>query len=144
MTNAYAMGGGGGDVGSMMGFVPLILMFVVFYFLLIRPQQKKAKEHQTMLASVRRGDEIITAGGLHGRVLEVAEQHLMVDLGDSKIKLSRSAVSAIVGQAKVTDKPEKAAKAERAEKPPRRPGKSGGKDEKAAPAAAKEDKGQES
>jgi preprotein translocase subunit YajC len=108
VTSAYAMsGGGGGEAGGMLSFIPLILMFVVFYFLLIRPQQKRAKEHQAMLGSVKRGDEIVTAGGLHGRVLEATEQYLMVDLGDTKVKLSRNAVSAVVGQSKAADKPSK-------------------------------------
>ena len=130
-TNAYAMGGGGGEAGGFAAFVPLILMFVVFYFLLIRPQQKKAKEHQAMLNSVKRGDEIITAGGLHGRVLEVTEQYLTVDLGESKIKLSRNAVSAIVGHAKVVDKAEKQSK---------KSDKGGSEDEKAEAAEIKESK----
>ncbi len=110
-TNAYAMGGaGGGDAaGGMMNFIPLILMFAVFYFLLIRPQQKRAKEHQNMLNNVKRGDEVITAGGLHGRVIETAEQHLIVDLGETKVKLSRNAVSAVVGLPKAADKPSKKA-----------------------------------
>jgi len=109
VTNAYAMGGAGGgaEAGGMLSFIPLILMFVVFYFLLIRPQQKRAKEHQAMLGNVKRGDEIITAGGLHGRVVEAAEQHLIVDLGETKIKLSRNAVSAVVGQPKAADKQSK-------------------------------------
>jgi len=115
VTNAYAIGssGGGAEAGGMLSFIPLILMFLVFYFLLIRPQQKRAKEHQAMLGSVKRGDEIITAGGLYGRVLEATEQYLMVDLGETKIKLSRNAVSAIVGPggpSKAADKPDKPSK----------------------------------
>jgi preprotein translocase subunit YajC len=124
-TNAYAMGGGG-EGGGMLSFVPLILMFVVFYFLLIRPQQKRAKEHQAMLASVKRGDEIVTAGGLLGRVLEVGDTYLTIDLGEHKAKLSRNAVSAIVGSGKV-DKEDKAEKVEKAEKPPKKSGKSSDK-----------------
>ena len=69
---AYAMaqGGGGaqGGSGGFASFVPLILMFVIFYFLLIRPQQKKAKEHQRMIGDLRKGDRIITNGGLYGRI----------------------------------------------------------------------------
>lgn len=109
-TNAYAMAGGAGAGGSeagMMNMAAIGLMFAVFYFLLIRPQQKRAKEHQNMLGNVKRGDEVVTAGGLHGRVLETAEQYLIVDLGETKVKLSRSAVSAVLGQPKATDKPAK-------------------------------------
>lgn len=98
-TNAHAMGGagGGGEPSGLISFIPLILMFAVFYFLLIRPQQKRAKEHRETVNNLKRGDEVITAGGLYGRVLETAEQYLMVDLGDTKVKLSRSAVSAVLG-----------------------------------------------
>ena len=149
-TNAYASGGGG--EGGMLSFVPLILMFVVFYFLLIRPQQKRAKEHQAMLASVKRGDEIVTSGGLHGRVLDVADTYLMVDLGEHNVKLSRNAVAAILpgqGKADKPDKVEKAEKAEKAEKPAKKPVKSGekakdakaDKDAKTNVPAAKADKG---
>lgn len=108
-TNAYAMAGSGGgaEAGGLMSFIPLILMFAVFYFLLIRPQQKRAKEHQKMLKEIKRGDEVITAGGLYGRVLETAEQHLIVDLGDTKVKVSRGAVSAVVNQSKPVEKPAK-------------------------------------
>ena len=69
---AYAMGQGGGAAGNgaagFTGFIPLILMFVIFYFLLIRPQQKKTKEHREMIASLKKGDRIITSGGIYGRI----------------------------------------------------------------------------
>lgn len=100
-TTAYAMGGvpaGGDAAGGFGAFVPLILMFAVFYFLLIRPQQKRAKEHKAMISALKRGDEVVTGGGIYGRVLETAEDHLILDLGDSKIKIARSAVSAVVGR----------------------------------------------
>jgi len=72
---AYAMGtGGGGDAGGMSAFIPLILMFAIFYFLLIRPQQKKAKQQKAMLASIRKGDRIVTSGGLHGLITGTAEK----------------------------------------------------------------------
>ena len=63
-------------------FIPLILIFVIFYFFLIRPQQKKVKEHKLMVASLRRGDEVITAGGIIGKVERI--------LGDDKVDLSIS------------------------------------------------------
>ena len=66
---AYAMGGGGQEGASGFGaFVPIILMFVIFYFLLIRPQQKRQKEQRTMISNLKKGDRIITSGGLHGRI----------------------------------------------------------------------------
>ncbi len=70
---AFAMGtppGGqaGGGQAAMMNLVPLVLMFAIFYFLLIRPQQKKAKEHRALLDSLKKGDQVVTAGGMHGKV----------------------------------------------------------------------------
>ena len=105
---AYAMGApaggaGGGDASAFASFIPLILMFAVFYFLLIRPQQKRAKEHKTMLSALKRGDEVVTAGGLFGRITETAEDHLMVDLGNSVVvKVARSSISAVAGRTSPT------------------------------------------
>ena len=64
-----------GQSPGWMGFVPLIAMFAVFYFLLIRPQQKKAKEHRNMVDNVRRGDEVVTGGGIVGKVTKVKDDH---------------------------------------------------------------------
>ncbi len=74
VTPAYAQGvaGGGGAFTSL--FVPMALIFGIMYFLLIRPQQKKAKEHQAMLEAVRRGDQVVTAGGLMGKVTKVKDE----------------------------------------------------------------------
>lgn len=92
---AYAAGGTGGDtMGILMNLAPLILIFVVFYFLLIMPQQKKAKEHKQMLASIDKGDEVITSGGIHGKVVGVADQVLTLDIGEKvKIKVSREFIA---------------------------------------------------
>ena len=68
------VGGGGGGPPTLISFLPLALVFVVFYFLLIRPQQQKAKEHKVLLANIKKNDEIITSGGLYGRVLAILEQ----------------------------------------------------------------------
>ena len=82
---AHAIGAApqGGEAGGnpIMGLMPLILMFVIFYFLLIRPQQKKAKQHREMLANIKKGDKVLTAGGIYGRVLEVDGDVLTVDIG---------------------------------------------------------------
>jgi len=74
ISSAYAQAAGG-DGGGLMTFLPLILIFVVFYFLLIRPQQKKAKEHRNMVDNVRRGDEVVTGGGIVGKVTKVKDDH---------------------------------------------------------------------
>ena len=92
---AYAAGAPGGDaMGWIMQIAPLILIFVVFYFLLILPQQKKAKEHKQMLESIDKGDDVITSGGIHGKVVGVADQVLTLDIGDKvKIKVSREFIA---------------------------------------------------
>ena len=73
---AYAMGAGGAGgegAGGFTGFIPLILMFVIFYFLLIRPQQKRTKEHRQMVSNLKKGDRIVTSGGIHGRITGMDE-----------------------------------------------------------------------
>jgi preprotein translocase subunit YajC len=112
-TIAHAMGGAGGAgaqpdgqaaLFGNLGFI--VILFAIFYFLLIRPQQKRAKEHTAMISGVKRGDEIITAGGLYGRVVETAEEYVVLDLGDSKVKMNRSAIS-VVRTAKSPEKESK-------------------------------------
>ena len=94
---AYAMGQSGGAQGGQSGFtafVPLILMFAIFYFLVIRPQQKKTKEHRTMMSALKKGDRIITAGGIHGRITGLDESTLTVEIADRvRIKLNRGNVA---------------------------------------------------
>ena len=96
---AYAMGtgGAGGEgAGGFAGFIPLILMFVIFYFLLIRPQQKKTKEHRAMIGNLKKGDRIITSGGLHGRITGMDETTLTVEIADKvRVKVARGNVSGI-------------------------------------------------
>lgn len=98
---AYAMGQGGAAAGQGAGgfsaFIPLILMFVIFYFLLIRPQQKKQKQHRAMIENLKKGDRIITGGGIHGRITNVDENVLTVEIADQvKIKLNRGNVTALL------------------------------------------------
>ena len=95
-STAYAMAGDmGGDGGSgMIAFMPLILMFVVFYMLAIRPQQKKAKAHNAMLGALQRGEYILTSGGLFGRIVDIDGDVMKVDLGEVKVRMLRSAVAA--------------------------------------------------
>jgi preprotein translocase subunit YajC len=90
ISNAYAQGAAGGAEGQLLGFLPIILMFVVLYFLMIRPQMKRAKEHKTMLSALQKGDEVITAGGLVGRVNKVGEGYVTVEVshqGDKPIEM---------------------------------------------------------
>ena len=97
---AYAMGQGGAGGqggGGFSSFIPLILMFVIFYFLLIRPQQKKQKDHRLMISSLKNGDRIITSGGIYGRITSVGDDSLTIEIADRvRVKLNRTNVSALL------------------------------------------------
>ncbi len=95
---AYALGGGGGGTGGQGGgfgaFVPLILMFAIFYFLLIRPQQKKAKQHREMVGSLRKGDRAVSSGGLHGVVTGLTDDVVTMEIAPKvRVKVSRGSVA---------------------------------------------------
>ncbi len=97
---AYALGGGGEGAGGFGGFIPIILMFVIFYFLLIRPQQKKQKEQRSMVSNLKKGDRIITSGGLHGRITGLDDTTLTLEIADKvRVKVGRSSVAAMVQSA---------------------------------------------
>jgi preprotein translocase subunit YajC len=114
-TNAWAMAGGGaggGEGGSAwMSILPLVLMFGIFYLLLIRPQQKKAKQHREMLGNIRKGDQIITGGGIYGKVTGVNDNVLVVEIAPQvRVKVSRGNVSGVVtagGQAPAAEQNKK-------------------------------------
>jgi preprotein translocase subunit YajC len=97
ITPAYAQGvslPGGSDL---MTFLPMIAIFVVFYFLLIRPQQKKAKEARAMLAALQKGDEVVTAGGLLGRIAKLTDQYATIEVApNTEITVQRQAVAQLL------------------------------------------------
>ena len=99
---AYAMGtggsgGAGGQGGGLGAFVPLIIMFAIFYFLLIRPQQKKAKQHRAMLASVKKGDKVVSSGGLHGVVTGITDEVVTIEIAPKvRVKISRGSIGGVV------------------------------------------------
>ncbi len=90
VTPAYAQAAGGGAGGAFASFVPLILIFLIMYFLLIRPQQKKLKEHQAMVEALRRGDQVVTAGGVVGKVTKVRED------GEVELEIAQGVVIRVV------------------------------------------------
>jgi len=101
VSPAYAQAAGGGAGGGLeASLLPLVLIFVVFYFLLIRPQQKKMKQHKAMLENIRRGDKIVTGGGIIGTVTKVAEQgELTVEIApEVKVKVDRNMVSTVLSK----------------------------------------------
>jgi preprotein translocase subunit YajC len=97
ISPAYAQAAGGGIGGGIEAFLPLILIFVIFYFLLIRPQQKKMKEHKAMLEAVRRGDKVITGGGIMGTVTKVNEgDEVIVEIAEGvKVKVRKSTLASV-------------------------------------------------
>ena len=109
---AYAMGTGGGVTGQGAGgfssLIPIVLMFVIFYFLLIRPQQKKSKEHREMINRLRKGDRIITSGGLHGRITAVNEGTMTVEIADKvRVKIARGNVAQLLTASSQTQETKK-------------------------------------
>ena len=99
----YAMGANQGAHGSQGGgisiFIPLILMFVIFYFLLIRPQQKKVKQHKEMISSLKKGDKVVTAGGIHGIITGVSDNTVTIEVAPKvKIKVQKGSISYILGR----------------------------------------------
>ena len=91
---AQAAAPGGADIMSML---PIILMFVVLYFVMIRPQMKRAKEHKTMVDAIQKGDEVIAAGGVLGKVTKVADNYVTLEIADKiEIKVQRPAVQLVL------------------------------------------------
>ncbi|GAB4335748.1 MAG: hypothetical protein Kow0099_08340 [Candidatus Abyssubacteria bacterium] len=100
---AQAQPGGPSQIGGML--IPLILMFVIFYFLLIRPQQKKQKQHQEMLSRLQRGDKVITTGGLYGTVVKVTDEDVVLEVADKvNLRFTLGAVAKVRGKDEIGKK----------------------------------------
>ncbi|MFD7520933.1 preprotein translocase subunit YajC [Paenibacillus chitinolyticus] len=90
--------------GSLVTYIPLILMFLVLYFLLIRPQQKRTKTRNMMLANLKKNDKIVTIGGLHGTILEITDDIVVLRVNDAtKMTFDRSAVNTVVTSSAVAE-----------------------------------------
>ena len=104
ISAAYAQGTGITGIfdnqSALIQFLPLVLIFVVFYFLLIRPQQRKAKDHKTMLDALRRGDRVVTGGGIIGTVARVENpEEVTVDIADGvRVRVLRSTITSVVAK----------------------------------------------
>lgn len=97
ISPAYAQVTGAGSTDSMLTFLPMVLIFVVFYFLLIRPQQKKQKELKQMLSALQKGDEIVTAGGVVGRITKLGDQYATVEVAPNvEMVVQRPAISQVL------------------------------------------------
>ena len=97
IPSAYAQAAGGAQPSALMQLLPLVLIFVVFYFLLIRPQAKRAKEHKAMVSALAVGDEVVTSGGMLGKVTEAGEQFLTLEVAEGvRVKVQRHTVSSLL------------------------------------------------
>jgi len=95
ISNAYAQDAA--TTGGLMSFLPLIVIFAVFYFMLIRPQMKRSKEHRNLVSQLAKGDEVITNGGLLGRITDVSDSFVTLEVADNiQVKLQRQAVANVM------------------------------------------------
>jgi len=94
ISDAWAQGAGAGPEGSALGmFLPLVVIFALFYFIAIRPQQKRAKAHREMVASMKKGDEVVTNGGTLGRITAVGDNFVTLEVADGvQIRVQRQAI----------------------------------------------------
>jgi preprotein translocase subunit YajC len=96
ISSAYAQSLGGGD-GGLIGFLPIILMFVLLYFLMIRPQMKRAKETKAMIESLQKGDEVIAAGGVLGRITRISDAYVSLEISpNTEINVQKAAVQVLL------------------------------------------------
>ena len=97
-TEAFAMAGNAaqGQQGGYEGIIMLVVMFAIFYFLLIRPQQKRAKQHKELVTNLKPGDQIVTAGGIHGKIASVDETTVSIEVATGvKVKMNRSSITEV-------------------------------------------------
>lgn len=100
VTPAFAQTAGAGPGSAIASFLPLVLIFAIMYFLLIRPQQKKLKDHKSMVSALRRGDQIVTQGGVLGKVTKVGEDSFVeVEIADGvKVKVVKSTIAQVMSK----------------------------------------------
>lgn len=97
ISNAYAEGAAAPQGGGFMEFLPLIALLAVFYFLVLRPQQKRAKEHAALVAALQKGDEVVTIGGVLGKVVKVGEENVMVEIASGvEVQVQKPAVQTVL------------------------------------------------
>lgn len=95
ISSAYAQGEA--TQGGLMGFLPLILIFVVFYFMLIRPQMKRAKDHRNLVSQLSKGDEVVTNGGILGKISDLGESFVTLELADNvSVKVQRQSIANVM------------------------------------------------
>jgi preprotein translocase subunit YajC len=100
VTPAFAQAAGGaGAAGGIVSFVPIVLIFAIMYFLMIRPQQKKVKEHRAMVEALRRGDQVVTQGGLIGKVVKVTDAEAEIEIAPNvKVKVIKATIAQVMSK----------------------------------------------
>ncbi len=94
MGTGGAGGGGGGGLGA---FLPLIIIFAIFYFLLIRPQQRKAKQHKQLLSDLKKGDKVVSSGGMHGVITGLGDDVVTVEISPKvRVKITRGSIAGVI------------------------------------------------
>jgi preprotein translocase subunit YajC len=102
---AQGAGGPGAAPSPLVNLLPIALMFVILYFLMIRPQQKRTREHETMVQNLKRGDDVVTTGGIHGRIQTIADKVVTVEIAPNvRIRLERDQVATVVKGGRGDDK----------------------------------------
>lgn len=97
ISSAWAQAAPGAPANPLMSFLPLIILFGIFYFMLIRPQMKRAKEAKAMIAALSRGDEVVTSGGMLGRIDELADQFVTLEIADGvRVKVSKQHITSVL------------------------------------------------
>ena len=133
MGNAGQAGAGGDGMGGMASLLPIVMIFAIIYFLMIRPQQKRDQEHKAMLKALKPGDRVMTAGGIHGILLEVNDDTVLIDVGNKiTLTVSRQSVGSLMPKGKVS-KEERRSRRERKAESAAAPG------EETSPVKAKEE-----
>jgi len=104
INDAMAQAAGTGPQGGLIAFLPMIALFVIFYFLLIRPQQKRQKDHKAMLEAISKGDEVVTMGGLLGKVVDLNENFMTLEIAKgTQVKVQRNLVQAMMPKGTIKD-----------------------------------------
>ncbi len=104
IADAWAQAGAEGAGGGLLSLLPLVAIFVLFWFLLIRPQQKRAKQHREMVSTLKKGDEVVTNGGTLGKITEVGDNFISLEIADGiNIKVQRQAVAQMMPKGTVKD-----------------------------------------
>ncbi|HET9043601.1 MAG TPA: preprotein translocase subunit YajC [Burkholderiales bacterium] len=97
ISTAYAQASAPTDAGGLMGFLPIVLMFVLLYFMLIRPQMKRAKDHKLMIEALEKGAEVVTSGGIVGRITKLSDAYINLEIApNTEIVIQKQAVQTLL------------------------------------------------